>query len=133
MTLFGVALLDVLGLLLVLWLLNLVRLGRLYVGYALALVLSIVGTLCVASVPPLRALVSTLLSALFPGAELVVVACGVFLLILVYVLTQITLIVNRLSLLIQELALRDVPRTVDEVESPRDSRAAGSASAAERK
>jgi hypothetical protein len=132
MTLLGAALLDVLGLLLVLWLLNLVRLGRLYVGYALVLVLSIVGTLCVASVPPLRAMASALLSALFPGAELVVVACGVFLLILVYVLTQITLIASRLSSLVQELALRDVTRTSHEVESPSDCRAADSASAAGR-
>jgi hypothetical protein len=131
MTLLGAALLDVLGLLLALWLLNLVRLGRLYVGYALVLVLSIVGTLCVVSVPPLRAWVSAPLSALFPGTELVVVACGAFLLILVYVLTQLTLIANRLSSLVQELALREVPRTPDEMESPSDSHAADHASAAQ--
>jgi hypothetical protein len=110
MTLLGTFVLDALGLLLVLWLLNLVRLGRLYVGYGLVLVLSIVGTLCVASVPPARAAASGMLRALFPGAEIVVVACGAFLLLLVYVLTQITLIMNRLSTLVRELALREAQR-----------------------
>jgi hypothetical protein len=107
MTLLGAIVLDVLGLLLLLWLLNLVRLGRLYVGYALVLVLCIGGSLVAASIPAVRAAAGGWLHKLFPGAELVIVAFGALLLILVYVLTQITLIANRLATLVQELALRD--------------------------
>jgi len=109
-TLAGTLVLDLVGLLLVLWVLNLVRLGRLYVGYGIVLLSGIIGTVGVASVPPARAAVGAVLGALFPGAELVVVACAAFVLILIYTLAQITRIANRLAALVQELALSDVKR-----------------------
>jgi len=109
-TLTGTLVLDVVGLLLVLWVLNLVRLGRLYVGYGIVLLSGIAGTVGVASVPRARAAVGAVLGALFPGAELVVVACAAFALILIYTLAQITRIANRLAALVQEQALSDVKR-----------------------
>ncbi len=45
MTLLGTIVLDIVGLILVLWLLNLVRLGRLYVGYGIVLLFAIVASL----------------------------------------------------------------------------------------
>jgi hypothetical protein len=107
MTALGLLVLDILGLLLFLWLLNLVRLGRLYVGYALALVVSVGMTLTVLSVPLLRQSAQRLLNGLFPGAEALFVACVVFVIVLVYALTRLTFIANRLLTLVQELALRD--------------------------
>jgi hypothetical protein len=111
MTVLGTIVLDVVGLILILWLLNLVRLGRLYVGYGIVLLFGIVVTLGVASVPAARAAAFGLLHALFPGAELIVVMWAAFVLILIYVLAQLTRIVNRLASLVQELALRDSERT----------------------
>jgi hypothetical protein len=110
MTILGTIVLDVVGLSLILWLLNLVRLGRLYVGYGIVLLSGIVATLGVASVPPARAAVFGLLHALFPGAELIVVLWAAFVLILIYVLAQLTRIVNRVTTLVQELALGDSAR-----------------------
>jgi hypothetical protein len=110
MTILGTVVLDVVGLSLILWLLNLVRLGRLYVGYGIVLLFGIVATLGVASVPSARAVVFGLLHALFPGAELIVVLWAAFVLILIYVLAQLTRIVNRVTTLVQELALGDPAR-----------------------
>jgi len=110
MTVLGTIVLDIVGLILILWLLNLVRLGRLYVGYGIVLLFGIVATLGVASVPPARAAVFGLLRAFFPGAELIVVMWAAFVLILIYVLSQLTRIVNRLATLVQELALEDTER-----------------------
>jgi len=108
MTVLGTIVLDIVGLILILWLLNLVRLGRLYVGYGIVLLFGIVATLGVASVPPARAAVFGLLRAFFPGAELIVVMWAAF--VLIYVLSQLTRIVNRLATLVQELALADTER-----------------------
>jgi hypothetical protein len=113
MTLLGTVVLDVVGLLLVVWVLNLVRLNRLYVGYGIVLLFAIVGTMGVASVPPARAAVGEALRALFPGAELIVVVSVAFVLILIYTLAQVTRIANRLAALVQELALSDVERPGD--------------------
>jgi hypothetical protein len=110
MTVLGTIVLDIVGLILILWLLNLVRLGRLYVGYGIVLLFGIVATLGVASVPPARAAVFGLLRAFVPGAELIVVMWAAFVLILIYVLSQLTRIVNRLATLVQELALADTER-----------------------
>jgi hypothetical protein len=110
MTLLGTIVLDMVGLMLVLWLLNLVRVGRLYVGYGIVLLFAIVAALGIASVPPARAVAADVLHALFPGAELIVVLWAAFVLILIYVLEQLSRIVNRLTGLVQELALRDAER-----------------------
>jgi glycerol uptake facilitator-like aquaporin len=122
MTLLGAILLNLFGLLLILWVLNLVRLGRLYVGFAIVLLCSILTTLGVASVPPARAMAARLLHALFPGAEAVVLMGAAFFLILIYVLAQITRLVNRLATIVQELALRDAEqgRTGEQRAAARD-------------
>ena len=107
MTLLGALVFDVVSLILILWLLNLVRLGRLYVGYGIVLLFAIAGTAGIVSVPAARALAGRWLHVLFPGAELIVVMWLAFVLILIYLLAQLTRIVYRLSALVQELALRD--------------------------
>jgi hypothetical protein len=82
------------GCVLLIWVINLIRNGRLYVGYGVIFVL---GTLT-ASV------------ALVPVPSLSIGAIAIMLLLLVYVFTQITILSNRVMHLTQELAIRGAQR-----------------------
>jgi hypothetical protein len=105
MTIEGVVVLDVTGVLLLVWILNLTRLGRLYVGYGVIFVVAILTTLVTLSVPGLLATVRGGLRILFPTSGLMIVAFCSVALMFVYILTQMTVLSNRLSTLVQELAL----------------------------
>lgn len=124
MSLAGLIAVDLAGLLLLLWVLNLVRLGRLYVGYGVILVMVVAVVLLVLSFPPLTGAMSALLSALFPSpaAAVGVLGGGFFLVMLVYVLSQVTVWSNRLATVVQELALEAARRGRDRDE-PAEGRA----------
>jgi len=97
---------DVAGVLLIVWLFNLIRREQLYVGYAAMVVLVIVAGLITLSVPPLLARVNRLGLLLTSAAGLVVLALAFVLLMLVYILSQLTQLSNRVTALTQELAIR---------------------------
>jgi hypothetical protein len=101
----GVVVLDILGLVVLLWILNLTRLGRLYVGYGVVFIALVLATLLTVSMPPLRSLVGDLAQSLFPNGGLLVIGFSAAVLVAVYVFTQLTVIANRLSVLVQEIAL----------------------------
>lgn len=105
MTLQGILLVNFIGLVLLLWVLNLVRHGRLYVGYGVIFVVSILGSLVLLSVPWLLTAVTHLIGAIFPASALTLLALCFIVLMLLYILTQITIVSNRLSKLVQELAI----------------------------
>jgi hypothetical protein len=111
-SLLGLLLVDFLALVLLLWVLNLVRVGRLYVGYGVLLVLVLVGGAITVSAPALAARVGSALGALFPSPSAGVALLGLAFLLtmLVYVLSQVTVLANRLSTLVQELALERARR-----------------------
>jgi len=112
MTLAGTLVLDLLALGFLLWVLNLVRIGRLYVGYGVILVLLIGASAGVVSVAPLRSSMDAALARLFgAGGPLVLALCFLVLLV-AYVLTQVTLLANRLATLVQELAIRNADEAV---------------------
>src|SRR6185369_896312 len=108
---FGVPMLIVLvGLLLMAWVFNLVRRGRLYVGYGVLVVLAIAGGTTGLVLAPLRHRVDFAFGALF---STVVIAAGVStmaIVALIYVLTQLTIISNRLAELTQQLAILEARR-----------------------
>jgi hypothetical protein len=104
-TLQGILLVNFIGLVLLLWVLNLVRHGRLYVGYGVIFVVSIIGSLVLLSVPWLLTAVTHLIGAIFPASALTLLALCFIVLMLLYILTQITIVSNRLSKLVQELAI----------------------------
>lgn len=106
MTVAGIVLVDVAAILVLAWILNLTRLGRLYVGYAAVFAVAILATLVTLSWAPLRALADRSARALFPDAGIMVAFLFVIGLLLVYVLAQLTIIANRLSTLVQELAIQ---------------------------
>jgi len=106
MTVQGIIVLILIGLLLVLWLLDLVRRDRLYVGYAVVFILSIVGVMVVLAVPPLLSFVTRLVGAVFPASALTLLALCFIVFMLIYVLTQVTIVSNRLADVVQELAVQ---------------------------
>ena len=105
MTIQGIVLLDLIGLVLMCWVLNLVRSGRLYVGYGVIFVSSIVGVIILLSVPTLLTRVTHIVGAVFPASALTLLALCFIVFLLVYILTQVTLVANRVALLVQELAI----------------------------
>ncbi|MCM3904620.1 MAG: DUF2304 domain-containing protein [Pyrinomonadaceae bacterium] len=105
MTLQGILVLDLFALALLLWVLNLVRHGRLYVGYGVIFVAAIIGTMLLLSVPWLQTTVTRLIGAVFPASALTLLALCFIVLMLLYILTQITIVSNRLSKLVQQLAI----------------------------
>lgn len=110
MTLHGILLVNFIGLVLLLWVLNLVRHGRLYVGYGVIFVVAILGSLVLLSVPWLLNIVTHLIGAIFPASALTLLALCFIVLMLLYILTQLTIVSNRLSKLVQELALERARR-----------------------
>ncbi|MES1254719.1 MAG: DUF2304 domain-containing protein [Acidobacteriota bacterium] len=105
MTVQGIVVLDAIALLLMLWILNQVRSERLYVGYAVIFLLPTVGVVILLSTPPLLTRVTHLVGALFPTSALTLLALCFVVFLLVYVLTQVTLIAQRLAVVVQELAI----------------------------
>lgn len=101
----AVLVLDLMGLFFLIWVLNLVRHSRLYVGYGVIFIAAILGTMVTLSVPQLLLGVTHLVGAIFPASALTLLALGFIVLMLLYVLSQLTLVSNRLSVLIQELAI----------------------------
>lgn len=105
MTVQGMILLNLIGLLLLVWVLDLVRRGRLYVGYGVIFVLVTLGILVLLSAPRLLTAVTHLVGAIFPTSALTLLALCFIVFFLVYILTQVTLTTNQLATLVQELAI----------------------------
>src|SRR3954454_5065196 len=105
MTVQGTVVLFLIGFLLILWTLNLVRRDRLYVGYGVALCVTIGGVLLILTIPSLLVGITGLVGAIFPASALTLLALCFIVVTLVYVLTQITVVSNRLTSTIQALAL----------------------------
>lgn len=101
----AVLVLNFMGLFFLLWILNLIRHGRLYVGYGVIFIAAIVGTMVTLSVPQLLLGVTHFVGAIFPASALTLLALAFIVLMLLYVLSQLTLVSNRLAVLIQELAI----------------------------
>src|SRR4028118_1673383 len=106
MTIQGIIVLNLIGLVLLLWILNLVRRDRLYVGYGVMFVLIILSAVLVLSVPTLLTFITHLVGAVFPTSALTLIALCFIVFMLAYILTQVTLISNRVANLIQQLAIQ---------------------------
>jgi hypothetical protein len=106
MTTHGIIVLSLMGIVLLLWILNLVRCGRLYVGYGALFVVAIIATILTLLFPPVLVAVSWLVGANLPASALTLLALAFIVIMLVYIFTQITVISNRLTAVVQELAIR---------------------------
>jgi hypothetical protein len=105
MTVQGILIINIMGIALLFWVSNLVRKGRLYVGYGVIMILAILGIQIIVSVPRLLFLLTHLVGAVFPVSALTMMALGFIVMMLVYILTQLTIISNRLAALTQALAI----------------------------
>jgi hypothetical protein len=113
----GVLLALLLAFVLLVWVLNLVRLGRLYVGYGALFVAVLLFSAAAVSIPPLTRLLGAGLRFFFPAGGAVVVGFAFVLFLLIYILTQMTILSNRLSALVQELALARAREVGDEAKT----------------
>ena len=114
MTPWETLLLDTIAVFMALWISNLVRCGKLYVGYGVV-VLSALGVMSLAiSIGTLRSSVTSLVQWLFPTMGYGVLASAIAALGLVYVLSQLSIISNRLAFVIQELAIEGAADLADE-------------------
>lgn len=122
MTDISVLTIDAIGLLIIVWLFQLVRRDRLYVGYGVIFVLVIAVGLLLLTAPTLRRPLDWL-GALAAGAPaLVALGLAFVTVMLIYILSQVTQLSNRLTTLTQELAIRDA---VTRQESPTSRPGAG--------
>ena len=74
MTFQGTIVLLLIGIVLVVWILDLIRRDRLYVGYGVVFSLAIVGVMSVLLVPSVLAVVTRLVGAIFPASALTLLA-----------------------------------------------------------
>jgi hypothetical protein len=109
-TLAGVVAGAVLGCILLIWVVNLIRNGRLYVGYGVIFVFGTLAAIVILLVPHLLEAVTAASVALVPAPSLSIGAIVIMLFLLVYVFTQITILSNRVMDLTQELAIRGARR-----------------------
>lgn len=112
------------------WILDLVRRGRMYVGYGIVL-LALIGAVVGVSVLPVSSrLATTIMNALFPSEPVAVLGLGAVLLLLVYLLHQLSVLSDRVATLTQELAIRRA--TIRETD-PQGSEESENAGASERR
>lgn len=106
MTIQGIIILNLIGLVLLLWILNLVRRDRLYVGYGVMFVVLILGVILILAIPTLLTFITHLVGAVFPTSALTLIALCFIVFMLAYILTQVTLISNRVAVVVQQLAIQ---------------------------
>jgi hypothetical protein len=107
MTAAGIVVSAVIGAVLLLWVVNLIRHDRLYVGYGVIFVIGTLAALAVLLVPPLLAVLTWASAALLAVPALSIVPLALFTFLMVYVFAQITILSNRVMRLTQELAIRN--------------------------
>lgn len=117
----GLLFVDLAAVVLLVWVLNMVRLGRLYVGYGVLLVIVLASIILTTSLSPLSAAAAQALRVFFPSAAvgIIVVGLGCLLIALVYVLSQITLLANRVATLVQKLAIERAQREEERLQLDR--------------
>lgn len=116
MSLHGILLIDLLGLVFALWILNLVRTRRLHLGYALLWLVAVGGAMVLVSAAPLRAFVTRAVGALFPASALALLAFAFIFFVLILFSVQMSALTRRQTELIKALgrqAMQDEER-VDE-------------------
>jgi hypothetical protein len=106
MTVQGIVILNLIALALLLWIGNLVRRGALYVGYGVIFIIVIVSMMLIISIPSLLALLTRLTGAVFPVSALTLLALCFIVFMLIYILTQVTVLSNRLTVLAQGIAIQ---------------------------
>ncbi len=126
MSLQGILVVDVLGLLFVLWIVNLVRTGRLHAGYAVLWLAASGSVILLVSIPPLLGLVTRALGALFPASALTLLALVFVFAVLILFSVRLSRLSERQARLAETIGLLEMERReasrVAESRDPRPSR-----------
>lgn len=109
----AIAVIDLAAACLIVWLFQLVRRDRLYVGYGVIFVLVVGAGGVLLSLPAALGPLNRLAAAAARAPGLLALALAFILLMLIYILTQVTLLSNRLTTLAQELAIRNASTRTD--------------------
>ena len=87
---------------------NFVRTQKLYIGYAVLWLLSVIGLMITVSFPPLLAFVTSAIGAIFPASALTLLAfVFVFFILIIYSL-KLSILTSKQSELIQQIALNEL-------------------------
>jgi hypothetical protein len=104
----GIILIDIVGAVLLVLIVQLVRKQRMFVGYGIIWLTATGGLMLVVSVPPLLALVTRAVGALFPVSALTLLAFVFIIVVLIFFSVKLTSLSAQQTELIQVLALRDL-------------------------
>ena len=104
----GIILIDIVGLVLVIVILNLVRSQKLHAGYAIIWLLSVLGVMITISFPPLLALVTDSVGAIFPNSTLSLLGFIFVFLMLIFFSVHLSLLYTRQIQLAQSQALSEL-------------------------
>jgi hypothetical protein len=102
----SILIVDAIGLLTIVWLFQLVRRDRLYVGYGVIFVFVLAAGLALLTFPSVRRPLDWIGALALRAPALVALGLAFVTLMLIYVLSQVTQLSNRLTRLTQELAIR---------------------------
>lgn len=104
----GIALIDIMGLGLIILIVNLVRTHKLHVGYGVIWLLAVLGLMIMISFRPLLTLVTQAVGATYPASALSLLAFVFIFLMLIFVSVQLSLLASRQVELAQAQALSEL-------------------------
>ena len=104
----GIVVIDILGLVLIILIVNLIRTHKLHVGYALLWLVSVMGLMITVSSSSLLILVTKAVGAIFPVSALCLLAFVLILLVLIFFSIQLSTLSDRQAELTQTLALHEL-------------------------
>ena len=115
MTIQGILLINITALILLLWVLNLIRRAKLYAGYGVMFILLLLSIMLIASIPGAPQLVAQLVTLIFPASGFLLIALSFIAFLFIYVMTQLTIISDRLANLVQNLAIQNAIKDADTI------------------
>jgi hypothetical protein len=121
MSLQGILLLDLVGLILIGLILNLVRIRKLHVAFAVIWLLALMAMITIISIPPLLNFVTQVVGATFPASAMTLLALLLVFVMLIFFSMQLSIISARQIEMAQKMALlellaREKEREIDKVE-----------------
>jgi len=111
MTAQGIVVLWTVGLGYLLWIVNLTRRGKLYIGYTVIWVFWTVLGLVIISFQPLLNLITSALGAVFPASALSLLAFALLFAMQIYLLSQLSILSRRVALIARHVALNGLDET----------------------
>jgi hypothetical protein len=113
MSLQGILLLDVIGLILIGLIINLVRTRKLHPAFAVIWLLALVGMIIIVSIPQLLFFVTHIVGAIYPASALTLLAFVLVFGMLIFFSMQISILSARQVEMAQKTALTDLQRQED--------------------